>query len=276
MASSTIDRLLKPYRSIWRRRNNTGTKMGYPNIKTMIPIRPFNFNIEEPGYMECDTVAHCGGSMEGLFAWTLTMTDVDSGWTECRAMWGKSGKGVTESFETIEQGLWFKVKTRFVDNGNEFLNKQVLLWLKSKGVDPKDHLKRGRPYRSNDQCHVEQKNFTHVRELFGYERIENKEVIELMNDLYSQEWSLLQNYFCPQVKLLRKTRIGSKYKREHTKPITPYDRLMVSKHITEEDKTKMKATYDTLNPFVLRENVQKKLKVVYELISKPIDSGVSA
>ena len=86
----------------------------------------------------------------------------------------------------------------------------------------------------------------------------------------------MQNYFCPQVKLLRKTRIGSKYKREHTKPITPYDRLMVSKHITEEDKTKMKATYDTLNPFVLRENVQKKLKVVYELISKPIDSGVSA
>lgn len=266
MSPATMDRLLHPIRAVWRRRKNTGTKPGYPMIKTMIPIKPFDFNIPSEGFVECDTVAHCGGSMEGVFAWSLTVTDVQSGWTECRAMWGKSGKGVIESFEDIEPRLPFNVKMRFVDNGNEFLNHQLLYWLRSRGLEPKEHMKRGRPYRKNDQCHVEQKNFTHVRELFGYDRIEVKQVIELMNDLYRTEWSDLQNYFCPQMKLLRKTRIGAKYKREHTKPETPYSRLVASPSISDDEKQKLLERYKTLNPFRLQSQVQKKLKAIQLLL----------
>ncbi|MBY0386012.1 transposase family protein [bacterium] len=276
MAPSTMDRLLQPYRSEWRRRNQTGTRAGYPLIKTMIPIKPFNFNVEVPGYVECDTVAHCGGSLEGLFAWSLTVTDIDSGWTVCRSMWGKSGKGVIDSFVSIEAHLPFAIKMRFVDNGNEFLNHQLLLWLKSQGLEPKDHMKRGRPYRSNDQCHVEQKNFTHVRELFGYERIENKEAIALMNDIYQNEWNLLQNYYCPQVKLIRKTRIGSKYKREHTKPMTPYDRIQASPAIADKKKKELQEIYKTLNPFKLREAIEAKLKVIDALINRKEENNVEA
>lgn len=277
MSPATMDRILKPVRSEWRRRSHTGTRTGHPMIKTMIPIKPFNFNILEEGFVECDTVAHCGGSLEGLFAWSLTVTDEHSMWTECRAMWGKSGKGVIASFEDIEANLPFAVKMRFVDNGNEFLNHQLLNWLRAKGVNPADHLKRGRPYRSNDQCHVEQKNFTHVRELFGYDRIGVKDAIALMNDVYRNEWSQLQNFFCPQMKLIRKARIGAKYKREHSKPQTPFHRLMQSESIPAQKKLELQKRYESLNPFLLREQVQKKLKAVYQLIhSAETNPGASA
>ena len=180
MSKSTIDQYLKPYRAQARRHWNSGTRSSRL-IKTMIPIKPLDWNVTEIGHVEADTVHHCGGSLSGVYAITLTVTDVLTSWTECRAMWGRSMFGVTEQMKDIEEKLPFKLSTICTDNGNEFLNHQFIRFLE----DRKDQvaLKRGRPYRKNDQCYVEQKNFTHVRELFGWDRLEKKELIEVMNDI---------------------------------------------------------------------------------------------
>jgi hypothetical protein len=198
MGRSTMDNYLRPYKAQKRRHWNSGTKSGR-YIKTMIPIKPLDYNVNGTGHVEADTVHHCGGSLSGVYAITLTVTDIFTSWTECRAIWGRSMYGVTACMQDIEGHLPFKIHTICTDNGNEFLNHQFIRYLE----DRKDQvaLKRGRPYRKNDQCYVEQKNFTHVRELFGWDRMEKKELIEVMNDIYKYEWSILQNLFYPSMKL---------------------------------------------------------------------------
>lgn len=131
----------------------------------MIPLKPLDWSVKEIGHVEADTVHHCGGSLTGVYAITLTVTDVLTSWTECRAMWGRSMFGVTEQMRDIEERLPFALRTICTDNGNEFLNRQFIRYLENRSEQVT--LKRGRPYRKNDQCYVEQKNFTHVRELVG-------------------------------------------------------------------------------------------------------------
>ncbi len=215
-----------------------------------------------------DTVAHCGYSMSGIFVWSLTITDVFSGWTENGSMWGKYGRGVLEIVKEVELKLPFKILTASVDNGNEFLNNVLIDNFGSEEIRGKNTIKiqRGRPYKKNDQCYVEQKNYTHVRELFGYERFEKKVLVFLMNDIYQNEWRLLQNFFVPQIKLTQKTRVGSKYKRKYSKPITPYQRLLDCESITEQTKQDLLEQYKTLDPFELKKNLEKKLNQVHEII----------
>ena len=260
MSPATMDRLLQSARANSRRKNNTGT---VPNkrLKNVIPIKPLNWNVKDLGHVEADTVAHCGESMGGVFAWTLTVTDVLSGWTENRAMWGKSGIGVVDSMDDIKRLIPFSLKSFSCDNGNEFLNAQMMHYLKIP-------IQRGRPYRKNDQCHVEQKNYTHVRDLFGYERIEAKTAIEVMNDLYRNEWSLLNNFFIPQFKLLRKTRIGARYKREYLAPQTPYKRIMESTELSLETKSQLSQLFASLNPFHLQKMIKDKLDRIYKLMEE--------
>ncbi|USN46776.1 MAG: integrase [Pseudobdellovibrionaceae bacterium] len=269
MGASTIDRYLRSYKAQLKRKNNTGTRPVSDYFKNRIPIKPLDHNVHEAGVVEADTVAHCGDSLSGVFAWSLTLTDVKTGWTEVRAQWGKSGIGVVNGITNIEENLPFKIKEFCCDNGSEFLNHQLLNYMSQLGQAHK--IKRGRPYRKNDQCHVEQKNYTHVRQLFGYHRIDQKELIELMNDIYANEWSQLQNYFMPQMKLIRKTRIGSKYKREYSKPMTPYDRIMAEPTISSEVKARLKRQYDNLNPFALKEALDRKVNRFFKLVNfKPI------
>lgn len=260
MSHSTMDRFLKSARSQVKRKNQTGT---VPNrrMKNIIPVKPLDWNIKEPGHLESDTVAHCGDSMSGLFAWSITFTDVFSGWTENRAMWGKTGGDVVETIRDAEKSLPFSIKSFSCDNGNEFLNHLLLRFLRE---EKNIILHRGRPYRKNDQCHVEQKNYTHVRELFGYERLDEQGIIEAMNDLYRNEWSLLNNFFIPQFKLIRKIRVGAKYKREYEKPQTPYKRILASAAITDETKQQLNAQFQSLNPFELNKNIELKLKRIYK------------
>ena len=263
MGASTIDRYLRPYRAQVRRKNNTGTRPGSKQFKNRIPIKPLDHNVTDVGAVEADTVAHCGGSLSGVFAWSLTVTDVKTGWTENRAMWGKSGIGVIGGVKSIQASLPFEIKEFCCDNGSEFLNHQLVHHFSTK----KDIIKRGRPYKKNDQCHVEQKNYTHVRQLFGYHRIEQKELIHLMNDIYANEWSKLQNFFFPQMKLIRKTRIGSRYKREYTDPLTPYERVMLEPTVSADIKQKFKREYETLNPFKLKESLDKKVNHFFKLVN---------
>lgn len=132
-------------------------------------------------------------------------------------------------------------------------------------------IKRGRPYRKNDQCYVEQKNFTHVRELFGWDRLEKKELIEVMNDIYKYEWSMLQNLFYPTMKLESKLRVGAKYKKKYSEPVTPLERVLASPSVTAEVKTKLRQLEQITNPFELKKSIETKLKIINKLLQKSED-----
>ena len=251
MSHATIDRFLKPCRAELGRKLRTGTKPGH--LKHKIPMKPFDRNVTVPGYMEADTVAHCGGSLSGEFLWSLTGVDRLLGWTENRAVWNKLAKEIVEAVEDIEKSVPFVLKGLSTDNGGEFINSLLISHLGANKTRKTDiFMTRGRPYKKNDQCYVEQKNYTHVRKLFGYDRLDCPEVKDLVNDLYKNEWGNLQNFFIPQVKLLEKIRVGAKYKRKHSKPITPYHRALECPQISDEVKKQLTAKYETLNPFELK------------------------
>ena len=219
MSHATIERILKPYRAETGRKLRTGTKPAH--LSDRIPIKPFDRNAEVPGYLEADTVAHCGGSMSGEFLWSLTGVDRYSLWTENRAVWHKEARQIVEAVDDIEKSIPFVLKGLSSDNGGEFHNDLMISHLApSKDRKRGIFLTRSRPYKKNDQCYVEQKNYTHVRKLLGYDRLYCPKVRELVNDLYKNEWGLLQNFFIPQVKLIEKIRVGSSCKK---KTLRPYD-----------------------------------------------------
>jgi hypothetical protein len=258
MSCATIERRLRRYKARLRRTLNTGTRFS-TYIKNKIPIRPYDYNITEPGHFECDTVAHCGNSLTGSFVWSLTFTDIYSGWTENRAVWNKGAEGVKNAIGDIERGLLFSFKSFHCDNGSEFLSRHLDHYFNDYRRDVKIKWSRSRPRKSNDNCHVEQKNFTHVRETFGYERYGKPEYLIQMNDIYMNEQYLLYNFFIPTMKLKAKTRIGSRYRRQYSKPQTPYQRLMGSECLNGEQKIKLKKVYDSIDPFKLKSEMQKKI-----------------
>jgi hypothetical protein len=263
MSAATIDRLLKPLRSNYPRRLG-GTKPGNL-LRHQIPIKTGQWNESRPGFVEGDTVAHCGGSLLGNFVWSLTVTDIFSGWTENAATWNKGYAGVQEQIQLIEGRLPFPLLGWDSDNGGEFLNYHLLRYFQKR--ENPVQFTRSRPYHSGDNAHVEQKNWTHVRQLFGYYRFEDLRLVELMNDLYRNECSLLHNYFYPSVKLEDKVRIQSKIKKKHRKPQTPYQRLMSCEFISEAEKQKLQQTFEGLNPFKLRLSMEQKLKTIFRYVN---------
>jgi hypothetical protein len=267
MGKTTIDKYLKPYKAQYRRHWNSGTKSGR-YIKTMIPIKPLDYQVQNVGQIEADTVHHCGGALSGVYAITLTVTDIWTSWTECRSMWGLSMKGVTECMSDIERFIPFTITTVCVDNGSEFLNYEFTRYFQGTQRENPVAIQRGRPYKKNDQCHVEQKNFTHVRELWGWERMDQKQLIELMNDIYRNEWSMLQNLFFPQMKLQSKLRVGAKYKKKYTEPMTPLERILASPSVAPEVKEKLRKLEQDTNPFELKKSIETKLKVINKLLNK--------
>jgi hypothetical protein len=261
ISAATIDRVLKPVRVAHGRKGLSGTKPG-TLLKNQIPIRTHSWDISQPGFMEADTVAHCGNSLAGDFVWSLTMTDILTTWTENRATWSKGAQGVLAQIQDIEAKLPFALLGFDCDNGSEFLNYHLLRYFT-------DHpsvtsFTRSRPYKKNDNAHVEQKNWSHVRQLFGYDRFEDQSQVDLMNDLYAKEWSLYQNHFSPSMKLLEKKRINSKYYKKYDPPRTPYDRVLALDHITNEAKERLETVHQSLNPFILKRSIEKKLRVIFK------------
>ena len=239
---------------------NGAVKIG---VKKHIPIKTDQWNESRPGFFEADTVAHCGTSLMGDFVWSLTFTDICTGWTENRAVWGKGSVGVLEAIKDIEQHLAFPILGFDSDNGDEFLNWHLVRYFTERVKNPVQFT-RSRPYHSDDNAHVEQKNWTHVRQIFGYSRIENHAVLELMNDVYCNECALLHNYFYPTIKLQDKERVNAKIiKRFEKTPKTPYQRVLDSEHINQEIKDKLTAIYKTLNPFELKKSLEIKLKRIF-------------
>lgn len=235
---------------------NSGTRRGVRRFLTKVPIRDLDNTPETAGHCEVDCVAHCGDSLSGTFAWTLTLTDIATGWTECEALWGKDGYQARLALEKIEARLPFKLQTLYFDNGSEFMNDEIIDRFAVKDRPERLPIRRGRPRRKNDQCYVEQKNYTHVRKLFGYARIDWKIGVGIMNEVYRKEWRLLQNFFMPQQKLQSKHRLGAKIKRQMDRPRNPSDRLSLLEPGLEKA---LRSEKDRLNPFRLRLDQRRKV-----------------
>ena len=261
VSSSTIDRILSKHRELIAK----GLSTTRPSlIKNKIPLKLLDGTVVEPGFIEADTVAHCGTSMAGEFVNTLTMTDLYSGWTETRAVWSKRSEEVLNAIKAIEQGLPFKIKGFASDNGNEFLNND--LWTYFTSRKDKVEFVRRRPYKKNDNAHVEQKNWTHVRQFLGYDRLDQQWDVEYINDMYENYWLPLWNFFTPVMKLKSKTRVGGKIIKEHDEPKTPYQRLIECPHTTQEERLALMARLEHLNPFRLRDELEKKLKWYFRIV----------
>lgn len=237
-------------------------------LKSMIPIRTSNWDIKLPGFLEMDTVAHCGNSLSGDFLWTINATDIDTGWTERVAVMGKGMTGMIDGVLDIKNALPFRLRGIDSDNGEEFINYHLLAFcMKSR---PRIEFTRSRENKKNDNPHVEQKNWTHVRQMFGWDRYDTEEAQEAINDLYENEIRLFQNLFQPSVKLIEKKRVGSKTVRKYDEPKTPLERVLESGKYHRAKMKKLKGMVETFDPFELSETIDKKLERTYKMASYKI------
>ena len=261
ISPASIDRLLRPYKAQHRRKRNTGTKPG-TLLKNQIPIRTSNEDIDRPGYLEADTVAHCGGSMSGDFIWSITYTDIQSTWTSLRAVWNKGYEGVRDQTRDVESKLPFRILGFDCDNGSEFLNHHLRRYLCDR---PRPiHFTRSRAYRKNDNAHVEQKNWTHVRELLGYDRLDQPAMLKELNLLY-RDWEDLNNFFKPSLKLKSKVRVKSRYVKTYDTPATAFERLKASGILNKEQQSRLQSRYEMLDPFVLEKRIQRRLRKIEKM-----------
>lgn len=269
ISPATIDRVLSPVRAGYKGRGRSTTKPG-TLLRNQIPIKTNQWDEKRPGFIEADTVAHCGISMAGMFAFSVDCVDIATGWTEQRAVWGKGETGVLEQMKDIEQALPFPLLGFDCDNGSEFLNHHLFRHFTERKKPIQ--FTRSRAYHKDDNAHVEQKNWTHVRQWIGYDRLDKPEAVPLLNELYRTEWRLFHNFFCPSVKLISKERIASKTVKRYDKPKTPYQRIMESEHVDETVKQRLTEQFKTLNPFVLRRAMERKLKAVFLACSQKPES----
>jgi len=265
ISHATIDRILKPVRVKFKGRGRSTTKPG-TLLRKQIPIKTNQWDESRPGFLEADTVAHCGTSMAGMFAFTIDGVDIATGWTEQRAVWGKGERDVLVQIKNIEESIPFDLLGFDCDNGSEFLNYHLLRHF-SERKQPVQFT-RSRAYHKDDNPHVEQKNWTHVRQWLGYHRFDNPDIVPLMNDLYKQEWRLFHNFFCPSVKLISKQRVASKTIKHYDSPKTPYQRIMESPHITDDVKHSLTSVFKKLNPFDLRKAIEDKLNKIFKACYK--------
>lgn len=257
ISSSTIDRRLKRSKKFKKGKVFSTTKPG-SMLKKNIPIKTSCWNEKRIGFRELDTVAHCGDSASGEFILSLNYTDIVTQWTETVAVMGKAQIRIKQALDDIESRLPFPLLGIDPDNGGEFINWQLYRHCVNKDIE----FTRGRPYHKNDNAHIEQKNWTHVRKLVGYTRLDKDYQLRVLNDLYRKEWRLFKNFFIANKKLISKKRIGTRIKKVYDKPRTPYQRLLESKEYPEEQKTALKAIYARLNPVKLKRSIDKKLKKI--------------
>jgi hypothetical protein len=258
ISAATIDRRLAPERKRLQFKGRCHTKPG-TMLKHQIPIRTFaDWNEKIPGFVEIDLVGHDNGIPGHDFCFTLTVTDVVTGWTEFQAIRNKAYKWVAEAL--IEITARFPVPIRGIDcdNGSEFINHHMVKYCKDNTIT----FTRGRPYKKNDNCFVEQKNGAIIRKLIGYGRFDTDGELEILNQAYDS-LRMSVNYFLPSVKLLQKTRKGSKVVKKYDDPKTAYERLMVSPSVAEETKERLRTVHAKLNLFKLQKKVEQKVDTLY-------------
>jgi hypothetical protein len=259
ISAATIDRLLAPVRHLHTKRGLATTKPG-SLLKKHIPIKTNQWDERIPGFLEADTVAHCGTSMAGMFAFTLNTVDIATNWSEQRALWGKGENGTLTALTSIEAALPFRVRGFDCDNGSEFINWTILNHYTER-KRPVAYT-RSREYHKNDNAHVEGKNWTHIRQYLGYQRFDDPAIVPLLNDLYTNEWRLLMNFFLPSVKLTDKQRIKSRIIKTYDPPKTPLQRVLQSPHVAPHRKRELTNLFHQLNPFLLQERVDRKIRLI--------------
>jgi hypothetical protein len=265
ISPASMDRLIAPSRAKFNKRGLSTTKPG-SLIKKRIPIKTNQWDENIPGFIEADTVAHCGDSVAGMFVYTVNCVDIATEWTEQRAVWGKGEKGVKNAIGDIEGKLPFSIKGFDCDNGSEFLNWHLVRYFTNNRKSPVDFT-RARAYQKNDNAHIENKNWTHVRQYLGFQRFDKPELVGMLNDLYTSEWNLYFNFFSPSVKLIEKERIGSKIIRRYDKPKTPYQRSIESEYIHSKIKDELKRQFEILNPFDIQKIMEIKIRKIIALVN---------
>lgn len=253
----TLDRLLEPLRV-----RGAGRSLTRPGtlLRQQIPIRGSVWEEGKAGWLEVDTVALCGGSVAGEFVWMVDGVDYATTWVEVRAMWGRGQDGTLRALQDVEASLPFSLLGLDSDNGGEFLNYHVLNWLQKR---PRPvFMTRSRPFKKNDNAHVEQKNWTHIRQCFGYERHDNPDVVEPINALVKGAYGQLLNYFHASLKLERKERQAGRVQRIYGAAQTPLARVLASAEVTTQTKNRLREHKAGLNPFALKQVVARSLKEI--------------
>lgn len=265
ISARQIDRRLKSKKSALKGHLYGRTRPG-SILKHHIPIKTDNWDVKVPGYSEVDTVSHCGSNGEGHFVYTVNETDVLTEWTESRAVLGKSEKGVVEALDDAASSLPYKRLGLDSDNGSEFVNWHMVRYCKANQIQPF----RGRPYKKDDNAYIEQKNFTHVRKLLGWDRYDTQEAADAINDLYRHEWSWFMNLFMPSMKLKIKERRGSRVVRRYDTPQTPLERVEFSGKGDPKKLSTYQKLKTGLDPFQLERIISQKIQKIQKLASRTV------
>lgn len=260
MSPRTMDRGLRASKQRLGRRLYGRTKPG-SLLKHQIPLQTSSWAETRPGFTEMDLVSHSGNSASGEFLHSFNVTDIATGWVETRAVLGKGQTGIVRELEAISRALPFPLRGVDSDNGSEFINQHLVRFCQDREIQ----FTRSRPYKKDDNAHIEQKNWTHVRKLMGWERYDSPEALAALNDLYSKELPLMMNLFQPAVKLAQKVRVGSRLRRSYSPAQTPMDRLLAHPDVDHKTAQRLRELRAALNPFDLSKAIERKLNAIYRL-----------
>jgi hypothetical protein len=271
ISPATVDRLLAPVRKRYQLRARSHTKPG-TLLKHQIPIRTFSdWDEARPGFVEIDLVSHEGGDPRGDFAYTLDATDISTGWTETVAVRNRAEQWVFAGLKQALARFPFRIRGIDSDNGSEFINNHLVRYCTEKKIT----FTRSRPYRKNDNCFVEQKNSSVVRRTVGYARHDTPEELELLNELYSR-LRLYTNYFQPVMKLVEKTRTGSRVTKRYDKARTPYGRVLTSRGIGKDRKRVLLREYKELNPAALGRDIDRLRDKLHSVAERKVEAKARA
>ena len=260
ISARQIDRRLKEQKRDRKKPLYGRTKPG-TLLKHHIPVKTDRWQTSSAGFTEVDLVSHSGNRADGEFLHSFNLTDIHTTWTETRAVLGKSQAGMQKALEEMRQALPFALLGIDSDNGSEFINNNLFGYCQERKIQ----FTRGRPYKKDDNAHIEQKNWTHVRKLLGYVRYDSPEALTAINRLYSNELRLLQNLFLPSVKLLGKERVGSKVRRRYDRPQTPFQRVLACTKADQAKIAELRRLRDRLDPFELSRAIDRQIEVIYSL-----------
>jgi len=260
ISPATIDRKLRHEREVLHRLGTKACSKPRSLLYQKIPIRLNDWDTSVIGNVAIDFVEHCGSSKMGHYICSLSITDIASGWWEGQAIMGRGQYPTVEALKQIRSRTSFEWLEIHPDNDSAFINAHLFRYCQDEEI----HFSRSRPNKKNDNCYVEQKNWTHIKKMFGYLRYDSVEELEMINDLYEQELRLYKNFLQPVMKLKEKIREGGRVHRKYGTPKTPYQRLMESDYISKEAKEKLKSIYDSLNPLELKRAIEVKLDKLYK------------
>ena len=272
ISARQIDRRLQPNKRELRTRMYGRTKPG-TLLKHHIPVQTERWNVTTPGFTEIDLVSHSGDCADGEFLHSLNVTDIHTTWVETQAVLGKGQERVRQALETIAEALPFALRGIDSDNGSEFINDHLYRYCRTRAIQ----FTRGRPYKKDDNAHIEQKNWTHVRKLAGYDRYDSPAALAALNALYA-DLRLLQNLWLPSVKLVKKTRVGSRLRRVYGPPQTPLDRVRACPTADPAKVTALTRLHATLDPFALAARIERQQERLYALANhrrggRPVDAA---